>query len=168
MSDNPTLNSITSVPVPGAPVVTDARWANPENLDNQHLESFSQEIRRLYTWLGCLAGLSLVLVSTLSGLAIWLKLEQRQLTRQVSSLTVAKAETGQVKDLGTQVSLLNQRVPKNLSSELKNTQNQLQKLQAQVKEADAKAVTSKQMNENLLEMLKDISSASKISSAAAN
>jgi len=157
MSDNPTLNPITIAPVdPGIPVTADATSASSKNLDNQHLAILSQEVRRLYTWLGCLAGLSLVLVSALSGLAIWLKLEQRQLARQLSALTVAKAETERVKNLETQVSVLNQRVPQGLSSQLKNTQDQLKKLQAQIKQVDAKAVTSEEMNENLLNALKNI------------
>jgi len=158
MSNNPALNPTTIVPTQGNPIALEAPWDDSESLDNQHLVSLSQEVRRLYTWLGCLAGFSLVLVGTLSGLAIWLKLEQQQLAQQVSSLTLAKAEVAQVKSLETQVSLLNQQVPKELSSQLKSTQDQLKKLQAQIKQVDAKAVTSEEMNENLLNALKNIRS----------
>ncbi len=88
-------------------------------------------------------GLSLTLVSTLTGLTIWLKLEQRQLTQQVSSLTMAKqAETDQVKRLQAQVNLLNQQVPKGLSNQLEETQAELKKLQNRTEEVNDKAVSS--------------------------
>lgn len=158
MSDNQTLNTPTAIaPISqGSSLSVNDDWSDSEELE-QRLVILSKEVRRLYTWLGFLAGFSLILVGTLGGWAIWLKLQQHQLVRQVSSLTAGKAETEQVKRLEAQVSLLNQKVPEELSSQLNGTQEQLKKLQTRVEQVNTKAVTSEQVNKNLLNALRDFS-----------
>jgi len=158
MSDTPTLNSSTAnFPIHADHIVaTEADQNKPATLEKQRIITLSHELQRIYTWLGALAGSSVILAATLTGLIIWLKQGQQQLEQQVSSLAAAKAETNRVKTLETQVNLLNQRVPKELTSQIKGTQTQLKKLQAGLDQVNAKAVTREEMNEKFSDTLKGI------------
>lgn len=158
MSD-PILNSPNAIaPLNSAtPVTTEVEWSDAYDLEQQHLGILSRELRRIYTWFGFLAGSSLLLIVTLSGLAVWLKMEQQQLERQLLSLTATKAEIERVKNLETQVNLLNQKVPEGLSSQLKGLQDQLKTLRTRTEEINTQAVASEQANENFLKALKEIS-----------
>lgn len=158
MSDTPTLNSSAAIsPVHSdSPVETEADQNKPATLEKQRIITLSHELQRIYTWFGALAGSSVILAATLTGLIIWLKQGQQQLEQQVSSLAAAKAETNRVKNLETQVNLLNQRVPKELTSQIKGTQTQLKKLQTGLDQVNAKAVTREEMNEKFSDTLKGI------------
>lgn len=160
MSDIPTLNSSTAIfPVhPDMPVATEAAQNKPTLLEKQRIIILSHELQRIYTWFGALAGSSVILAATLTGLVIWLKQGQQQLEQRVSSLAAAKAEMNRVQSLETQVNLLSQRVPMGLTSQIKGTQNQLKKLQTRLDQVNAKAVTREEMNESFLDNLKGINS----------
>ncbi|HEY9845720.1 MAG TPA: hypothetical protein V6D03_05935 [Candidatus Caenarcaniphilales bacterium] len=158
MSDNPIVRS------PSDDVVLTSAHAglvpddslNLGDLDKQRLAGLAQELRRLYMGVGLLSGVVLFFVASLSGLTIWLKLEQEQLARQVSSLSAVKAEVDRVRNLETQVNVLSQKVPKELSSQRKSTQDQLKKLQTRIEAVNARVTTSDQASKNLLQVLQGL------------
>jgi hypothetical protein len=86
--------------------------------------------------------------------------QQQQQARQLSTLMTDQAEAVRQKALETQIVLLSQQVnwlnfqrPKDLSSQLKATQNQLKELQTRLTDVQVNAAALRQVNAMLLRQL---------------
>ena len=154
---------------PDSSVITQPHLLSSEDLQIQRLAILTQEVRRLYTWLGLLTGLSVLSLGLLSGFAIWLKMENNQLQRQVSAINTYKAELERVTKLETRINglesqavllnqnigLLNQQVPKGLPTQLKTIQKEISSLKTAINKVETNAVTRQQMEQSIQAALRN-------------
>lgn len=123
-------------------MTTDHNWLNSEDRELQRIASLYEEIRRLYVWLGLMAGLSFLAVGSMAALTFSLKTQNKQLEREIPTL-VDKAEIDRVKNLENRLNslesqasslnqdvvVLNQQVSKGLPTQLKVIKTDMKELQ---------------------------------------
>jgi len=148
---------------PSVPANTEEQ--NSTLLEKQHPDLLPLAVQRLQRRVNWLSGLLVVFVVSNGILAVLVlnlraQQQQQQQARQLSTLMTKQAEAVRQKALESQIILLSQQVnwlnfqrPKDLSSQLKATQNQLKELQTRLTDVQVNAAALKQVNEMLLKQL---------------
>lgn len=148
---------------PGIPVTTVPDSFSHNSLESPRLAKLSSEVRRLYTWLGLLTGISVLSLGLLTGFAFWLKLQQDQVQQQLAGLNAYKAEIERLKTLESRISnldnqnraltqnleVLNQQVAKGLPTQLKGVENDLASIKAALQRSQSSSVTRDQLTQTL-------------------
>lgn len=131
----------------------------PEEQQRRSISYLSTTVRNLKTWLGVLTGLSIISLGILGGLAYYFKRESDQMQRQLSTLNAYKAEADRVTKLESQVAgmttqmgainsnltLLNQQVPKDLPNQIKAIQTDISALKGQVQTNTANSLSAQEL-----------------------
>lgn len=134
-----------------------------ESPEDKRILALSRELRRSYSWLGLLSGLSILSIGLLSGLGFWLHTEQSRLQQQLATSTANKAELEDVQNLENRLNVLQaqvtstnntlgtltKRVPNDLPTQLKTLQGEIASLRSQVQNVQSNAVTREQLGQSI-------------------
>lgn len=157
------------VVTPGTTATLEPNLLSSEELHQQRLSRLTKEVRRLYAWLGLLTGLSILSIGLLSGLVIWLNMQNNKLQQELSAINVYKAQVDQVKNLEARLNglesqnalinqnlgLLNQEVPQGLPNQIKGLQNDISSLKTSIQKIQSDTVTRTQMEQSIQTALKN-------------
>lgn len=163
---------------PATPVGKEPYWLAPESPrpvnsatesypvespEDKRILTLSRELRRAYSWLGLLSGLSILSIGLLSGLGFWLNTEQSKLQQQLAASTANKADLQDVQNLENRLNVLQaqvistnkslgtltKQVPNDLPAQLKTLQGEIASLRSQLQNVQSNAVTREQLGQSI-------------------